>query len=132
MEGSRCALSEPALTMTEAAAYIGDLTGKRPSSSTCWRWAMRGVRGCRLNTQIVGGTLYTTKTWVEEFLAAGQQRIPGVPRPHREPRNDPRHDVRRGHQNLPVNPSSLSSERAKQQLDALCNPSRATNGSSVF
>lgn len=59
---------ETRLTLTELAVIIGSQTGRRPSSSTCWRWALKGVRGKQLVVSRIGGTLYTTWASVEAFL----------------------------------------------------------------
>ncbi|MCA9236978.1 MAG: DUF1580 domain-containing protein [Planctomycetales bacterium] len=38
--------------------------------STAWRWALRGVRGARLQTFAVGGRRYTTAEAFARFVAA--------------------------------------------------------------
>jgi hypothetical protein len=108
-----------AITLTEAAALIGSCTGRRPSSSTCWRWALRGVRGRKLEVMRVGGTLYTTRASVEAFLANEH-------RPSFSEQQAP-----------PTRPASrtlasvLAAERrqreqraAKQHLDQICSPKK--------
>ena len=47
--------------------------GKRPHVSTIFRWALRGVRGIRLETIRIGGTLCTS----EEALVRFFQRLSG-------------------------------------------------------
>jgi hypothetical protein len=41
----------------------------KPHVSTLIRWAMRGVRGIRLETVIVGGRRFTSVQAIERFLA---------------------------------------------------------------
>jgi hypothetical protein len=72
------------ISMTQAAK----LAPGRPSATTVWRWAMRGVKlrsGDRLHMQSVrfGGKVFTTVAWLTEFGAAcsiGHQPTP-VPMP---------------------------------------------------
>jgi hypothetical protein len=60
---------ERPLSLTEAAALIGDYVGRRPSTSTCCRWALKGVRGgVKLETTRVGGTVFTTESAIREFI----------------------------------------------------------------
>ncbi|MBX3427933.1 MAG: DUF1580 domain-containing protein [Pirellulales bacterium] len=54
----------PRLTLTQLARQ----QGKGPS--TTWRWALRGCRGAKLETFLVGGTRYTTGPAFERFVAA--------------------------------------------------------------
>lgn len=119
MQGSHSALTGPALTMTEAAGLIGEMSGKRPSSATVWRWATKGVRGVRLESLRVGGTLYTTQTWVHEFLLASQRSAIKV-----GPRGI---DVRHSPREISAVPAVIrqaSRDHAKQSLDGFCNPLR--------
>ena len=57
------------LTLRQAAALIGHYTGWRPSVSTCWRWALKGVRGSKLAAVRIGGKVYTTEPAVISFIA---------------------------------------------------------------
>jgi hypothetical protein len=41
----------------------------RPSAATLWRWAMRGVRGVKLDTVIIGGRRYTSHEAFARFTA---------------------------------------------------------------
>lgn len=57
------------LTLAEAA----QLTPRRPTAGTLWRWARRGVRArdgrsIRLRHVRVGGRVYTTEQWLHEFF----------------------------------------------------------------
>jgi hypothetical protein len=40
------------------------------NASTAWRWALKGVRGHRLETSIVGGRRFVTRAQWEAFEAA--------------------------------------------------------------
>ena len=49
-------------------------------SATKWRWAMRGVKGVRLETALVGGQRFTTAAACARFVAAlNDQPAPVVP-----------------------------------------------------
>lgn len=41
----------------------------RPSVPTLWRWALRGLRGVRLETIKVGGRRYTTFEAIDRFAS---------------------------------------------------------------
>jgi hypothetical protein len=69
------------MTLTEAAAYIGSLTGHRPPSATMHRWAQRGVGGIRLSVHKIGGRYYTGRLAVEAFLEATDMPVRRQPRP---------------------------------------------------
>ena len=109
--------AESCLTLTEVAVMIGSQTGRRPSSSTCWRWALKGVRGKKLEVIRVGGTLYTTWGSVQAFL-------------NDQPSNSPA-----GMPPAPSKPARISAasqvaaerrqrerEAAKRHLDDICFP----------
>ena len=57
------------LTLRQAALLIGHYTGWKPSVSTCWRWALKGVRGSKLAVVRIGGKVYTTEPAVISFIA---------------------------------------------------------------
>jgi len=56
------------ITLTEAADMIGRNYGHKPSVATVWRWAKKGLCGCRLATIRVGRRYRTTTTAVREFV----------------------------------------------------------------
>lgn len=61
-------LAENLISLTEAAK----IAPGRPSTNCVWRWCRKGVlsRGgerIRLQHQRVGGMIFTTGTWLEEF-----------------------------------------------------------------
>lgn len=56
------------ITLTEAADMIGRNYGHKPSIATVWRWAKKGLGGCRLATIRIGRRYRTTTTAVREFV----------------------------------------------------------------
>ena len=54
-------------------AQAAKISPGRPSASTPWRWAKKGVGGIHLQHIRVGGRVLTTPEWVEEFIAACNQ-----------------------------------------------------------
>jgi Protein of unknown function (DUF1580) len=59
-------LSESLLTLSSAA---GSLPGK-PHTSTLHRWRLRGIRGVRLETILIGGVRYTSREALQRFFNA--------------------------------------------------------------
>ena len=61
-------LADELITLREAAKlFPRRRRGKRPHFSTLWRWALRGVRGIKLEVISVGDTLCTTREALEAF-----------------------------------------------------------------
>jgi hypothetical protein len=59
---------EMIVTLSRAGQYIPVLRGrKRPHSATLYRWAQRGLRGVRLETIRIGGTLCTSAEAIQRF-----------------------------------------------------------------
>lgn len=59
----------------------GKFFPNKPSPATCWRWILKGTRGCRLATVTIGGRRYVTRETIEAFIeattaAADRQSIP--------------------------------------------------------
>jgi hypothetical protein len=50
-------------------AAASRLLPSRPHLSTVWRWCLRGIRGVKLRTVIVGGRRYTTREYLNDFVA---------------------------------------------------------------
>lgn len=69
---------EALLTLNEArSAFPG---GKRLGLATIQRWRMRGVRGVKLETLLVGGMRYTSREAIARFIAAQNAAdAPAVP-----------------------------------------------------
>ena len=51
-------------------AEVEKLTGQRIHRSTCERWRMRGVRGVKLQTILVGGRRYVDRDAFDSFIQA--------------------------------------------------------------
>ena len=73
--------TEAILTLKQAAAQLPHRRrGSRPHVATLYRWAQRGLRGVRLETIQVGGTLCTSVEALQRFFEAlGQSRQPIQP-----------------------------------------------------
>lgn len=59
--------TEKTLTFSEAAAILPMFNGKRPHTSTVWRWARKGCRGVRLESLRLGGRFVTSVQALERF-----------------------------------------------------------------
>lgn len=56
--------------------------------STVWRWALRGVRGHRLESFSLGGRRYTTREAFERFIArTNGERLPASQTPRQRQRD---------------------------------------------
>lgn len=66
--------SERLLLLTDAAKVIPG----RPSVPTLWRWRMRGVRGVRLETCVVGGRRYTSREALSRFIVGTTAAADGI------------------------------------------------------
>jgi hypothetical protein len=67
-------------------------TGKGLALSTIWRWMLKGQRGQRLESLVVGGQRYTSKEAVRRFVAA----LNGGRNGHRsQQRTDRTHELKR-------------------------------------
>jgi len=59
----------PKISMVEGAKYWARITGApRPHRSTLVRWAIKGVRGKRLQAEPLAGRWFTTTDALEDFL----------------------------------------------------------------
>jgi transposase len=78
-------LDEDRMSLNEAARRLG------VAPSTVWRWALRGVRGVKLETQVWGGKRYVTESSLERFredcTAAANGEQPHARTPHRRQRD---------------------------------------------
>lgn len=88
-------LSEKLLTVSEAARRFP----RRPSTVSLWRWATKGVRGCKLRTVAVGGKRYVPESAIAEFLeacsAAANHETPSVAPPARRTTRQREADIKR-------------------------------------
>lgn len=80
-------LKESVVTLADAAKHLPRRrSGKRPHVSCLYRWVQTGIRGIRLETIRVGGTLCTSTEAVQRFcdrLTAGTTTPPARPSPNR-------------------------------------------------
>lgn len=61
--------TEIVLSLTEAATRLPRRKkGKKPHLATLYRWAKQGVKGCRLETIQIGGTLCTSMEAMQRFF----------------------------------------------------------------
>lgn len=60
---------EEALTLAQAAARLPGRKGQHPHPATVGRWCERGIRGVRLESIAVGGTVFTSAEALGRFLA---------------------------------------------------------------
>jgi hypothetical protein len=80
-------LSDELLTLPQAAALFPCRRGSsKVSTSTLWRWYTRGSRGVRLEVARVGGSVYTTRDAIRDFItarsvAASNATMPQAPAP---------------------------------------------------
>ena len=56
--------NEALLSFAQASTFLPT----RPHIATIHRWRMRGVRGVRLETTLVGGRRFTSKEAIERFF----------------------------------------------------------------
>ena len=71
--------SDDYLTLPQAAKlFPGTKPGKRVSTDTVWRWCTRGVcGGVRLRSVMIGGRRFTTRAWLDDFIAARTEATDG-------------------------------------------------------
>ncbi len=74
--------TETAIAVNKSPAHIPG----RPHVSSVWRWVLKGVRGVKLETFVVGCQRFTTKEAIERFIAATTAKANGEPTPIRTPR----------------------------------------------
>ncbi len=48
--------------------------GAQPCSHSIWRYTKNGIGGVKLRAVLVRGALHTSQTWVDEFIAAVNER----------------------------------------------------------
>lgn len=62
---------EQLLTLSAAARDIPNRnSGRGVNVSTVWRWTLRGIRGVKLDTILVGGIRYTSREAMQRFFEA--------------------------------------------------------------
>lgn len=87
--------SETLRTFAEASR----LQPGRPHVSTLHRWRLRGVRGVRLETCVIGGRRFTSDEALHRFAAATTAAADGSPPPPRTSRQQ-RRDIQRAEAEL--------------------------------
>ncbi len=48
----------------------------RPALSTVWRWVLKGIRGRKLESTMVGGRRFTTRQAIARFVAPKEGEMP--------------------------------------------------------
>jgi hypothetical protein len=56
------------LSLPDAAAYLGRMTGQKPHVSTLWRWCLKGCKGVTLQSVCIGGKRFVTVAAIEVFV----------------------------------------------------------------
>jgi hypothetical protein len=69
------------MSLTDAATYLGKVTGRKPHVSTLWRWCQKGCKGVRLDSICVGGKRFVTVAAIERFIDESTNAQDGRPRP---------------------------------------------------
>ena len=64
------------LTVRDAARWIADQTGIRPSVKTIHRWMLKGARGRILRSQRIGGLWYISPSDLASFVKGDGTRAP--------------------------------------------------------
>lgn len=59
---------ENVVSLMAATKHVPKRNGKRPAFTTLLRWAKRGLRGVRLETVRVGGTICTSLEALDRFF----------------------------------------------------------------
>lgn len=72
---------ERVLTFKEAAASLPQLRGRKVHVGTVYRWSSRGLRGVRLETIRIGGTVCTSREALQRFFARLSGDAVTEPRP---------------------------------------------------
>ena len=61
---------EELLSLSESCAALPRIDGKRPHTSTIWRWCRKGVRGVRLEHVRLGHRICTSRAALNRFANA--------------------------------------------------------------
>lgn len=61
---------EEILSLSEAASKLPRINGRRPHTSTLWRWCRKGCRGTRLEYVRVGSKIATSREALDRFFYA--------------------------------------------------------------
>jgi hypothetical protein len=75
---------EHLLTLSAAAREVPNrASGRGVNVSTPWRWSLRGIRGIKLDTILIGGTRYTSREALQRFFVATTAAANGEASPSR-------------------------------------------------
>lgn len=66
---------ERGIPLREVPNHLPQRRGKKIHYSTVYRWAMKGTRGRKLESTMIGGIRYTTMEALERFFADSPERI---------------------------------------------------------
>jgi hypothetical protein len=55
----------------------------RPSAASLWRWALKGLRGTKLETVLIGGRRYTSDAAFDRFVRSINEAGAALPPPTR-------------------------------------------------
>ena len=103
-------LQQNSISLSEAALLIGHKYGQKPSYTTLWRWAKKGLNGHILETIRIGRTFRTTPAAIDRFLKRENMNQCNPDQPIElkkdQPRRAPKADLK-------------SVEHAKKQLQEL-------------
>lgn len=71
-------LHDQPMTLLDAAAYLGKITGRKPHVSTLYRWCMKGCRGIRLDSICIGGQRFVTASGLDRFIENSTMQAPST------------------------------------------------------
>lgn len=63
--------NEEPIAISAAPAHIPT----RPALNTTWRWVLKGIRGRKLESGMIGGRRYTTREAIARFLAPRESEL---------------------------------------------------------
>ena len=108
---------EPVMTFAEAAGWLEQRFGRRPNVATIWRWAVRGLRGVRLQTIALGRYRFTTERAIKQFIDQTSAVIPRHEDNH-SPSADPLsgQPFTEGERSTAIRRRTAEKEKAKQFL----------------
>ncbi|MFM8704965.1 MAG: DUF1580 domain-containing protein [Planctomycetia bacterium] len=102
------------MSLPDAAAYLGRITGQKPHVSTLWRWCLKGCKGVKLDSICIGGKRFVTAAAIDEFIDASTRRRPdGHPPPPAASPKPPAHVMRHNERRR------AQIEAARRRLDEL-------------
>ena len=73
------AVNETLINFSDLSSWTESNLGRRVSPSTCHRWRLRGCRGVRLETLLVGGIRVTSVEALQRFFERSTRAQDGQP-----------------------------------------------------